>query len=149
LTVARGLQQARRNLPEGERAVTAQEADRPVGRRWPRALAAVLAVLLGLAVVAVVAVATLGVRVEGHSMQPTLLNGQRLLTAPGSGGTAHRFDVVLLRTPGRDSTIVKRVIALPGDRVAITSDPQDPYVVLVQPGGAGAWYRVEFPAWTA
>ncbi|MFE0461940.1 signal peptidase I [Kitasatospora sp. NPDC058965] len=127
--------------------MVAQQRERSGRRGVLRVLAAVVAVVVALAVVVVVAVATLGVRVDGHSMQPTLLDGQRLLTAPGSGGAVHRFDVVLLRPTGRDATVVKRVVGLPGDRVEIRAATDEPYQVLVQPGGAGAWYRVDFPAW--
>ncbi|MER5638880.1 signal peptidase I [Kitasatospora sp. NPDC002227] len=117
------------------------------GRRLWRGVLIGLGVLAGLCLVAAVVVAAVAVRVDGHSMQPTLADGQRLLTVPGTGGTAHRFDVVLLRTPGRETTIVKRVIGLPGDRVEITSTPDQPFTVLVQPGGSGPWYRVGQPSW--
>ncbi|GAA1983478.1 signal peptidase I [Kitasatospora viridis] len=117
------------------------------GRRVRRVLFVALGVSVGLCAALAVAVAALAVRVDGHSMQPTLANGQRLLTVPGTGGTARRFDVVLLRAPGRDTTIVKRVIGLPGDRVEIDSTPQDPFTVLVQPGGSGQWYRVDQSTW--
>lgn len=119
------------------------------GRQVGRLVAVGVAVVLLLCLVLAVAVAALGVRVDGHSMQPTLRDGERLLAVPGSGGEVHRFDVVLLRTPGRDAVIVKRVVGLPGDRVEIVSTPQDPFAVLVQPGGTGPWYRAESDTWPA
>ncbi|MFJ1751635.1 signal peptidase I [Kitasatospora sp. NPDC088134] len=136
-----------RNAERGA-AGSAGSAGRPPSRsRW-RIAGAGAAVLLAAALVAGVAVAALAVRVDGHSMQPTLADGQRLLTAPGSGGRAERFDVVLLRTPGRQTTMVKRVIGLPGDRVEILAPPDGTApAVLVQPGGTGQWYRVDLPAW--
>ncbi|MEU8524128.1 MULTISPECIES: signal peptidase I [Streptomyces] len=103
---------------------------------------------LVLAAVGVAAVLTLSVRVDGHSMEPTLRAGERLLAAPDSGGEVRRFDVVLLRPAGREALVVKRVIGVPGDRVGIVSTPQDPYQVLLQIGGAGPTYRVTDPAWT-
>jgi len=48
----------------------------------------------------------------------------------------------------RGATIVKRVIAVAGDRIEIAGTPQDPYQVLLQKGGVGPWYRVVVPAWT-
>ncbi|RKE22380.1 signal peptidase I [Streptomyces sp. TLI_171] len=132
----------------GETGAPAVGEAEPARSRW-RTVGVVLAVLLTVALVAAVAVAALAVRVDGHSMQPTLADGQRLLTGPGSGGRAQRFDVVLLRTPGRQTTMVKRVIGLPGDRVEILARPDGSApAVLVQPGGAGQWYRVDVPAWS-
>ncbi|MGW4650507.1 signal peptidase I [Kitasatospora sp. NPDC004289] len=129
-------------------AVDAESA--PPRRLLARVLSGVLVGLLVAWVLAAVAVAALAVRVDGSSMRPTLADGQRLLTVPGSDGTdVHRLDVVLLKRPGRDEVIVKRVIGLPGDRVEISSTPQDPFAVLVQPGGSGPWFRVGLPAWTA
>ncbi|MFG2824404.1 signal peptidase I [Kitasatospora sp. NPDC048365] len=121
--------------------------DRP-RRRTTRLLLGVLVGVVVGCVLAAVATAALAVRVDGSSMRPTLADGQRLLAVPGSGGAAvHRLDVVLLHRPGRDEVIVKRVIGLPGDRVEISSTPQDPFLVLVQPGGSGPWFRVGLPAW--
>ncbi|MCD0451787.1 signal peptidase I [Actinocorallia sp. API 0066] len=118
------------------------------GRIAPRLLkagGALVAILTVLAAFAALAVTVLSVRVEGHSMDPTLADGQRLFVTPNTAGRTGRFDVVLLEAPGRGSPIVKRVIGLPGDRVMIASVPEDAHQVLVQPGGAGAWYRVVTP----
>ena len=84
------------------------------------------------------------VRVDGHSMDDTLANGEIMYvskTSYGSfwlampwwdaegqqnarrftiGGDPERFDVVICRYPDRGGTnFVKRVVGLPGDRVAI------------------------------
>ncbi|MFJ8045944.1 signal peptidase I [Kitasatospora sp. NPDC096147] len=135
--------------PATDVAADSVPADRP-RRRIGRLLLGLLAGAVVLCVLAGVAVAALAVRVDGASMRPTLADGQRLLTVPGSGGAeVRRLDVVLLKRPGRDEVIVKRVIGLPGDRVRISSTPQEPFEVLLQPAGSGAWYRVELPAWTA
>ncbi|GAB4142109.1 MAG: signal peptidase I [Planctomycetota bacterium] len=60
--------------------------------------------------------------VKGHSMEPSLHDGDRLVVnrAACADGAVSRGDVVVLRYP-RDPGIdfVKRVIGLPGDRVAI------------------------------
>ncbi|MFI5530387.1 signal peptidase I [Kitasatospora sp. NPDC051853] len=132
--------------PATDVAVGAEPA-RPRGRT-ARVLSGLLAGLLVLCVLAAVAVAALAVRVDGSSMRPTLADGQRLLTVPGTdGASVRRLDVVLLKRPGRDEVIVKRVIGLPGDRVEIVSTPQEPFAVLVQPGGSGPWFRADLPAW--
>ncbi|KQX57489.1 MULTISPECIES: signal peptidase I [unclassified Streptomyces] len=114
-----------------------------------RAAGAVLGAVVLLGLVAGVAVTALAVRVDGTSMAPTLHQGDRILVAPGSAGEAHRFDVVLLRATGKDSLLVKRVIGLPGDRVAIVSTPREPFEVLLQEGGRGPVFRVVAPQWAA
>ncbi|WP_239146516.1 signal peptidase I [Streptomyces sp. SID10815] len=110
-----------------------------------RLAARAVAVVVTLVVVGALAVFLLSVRVDGESMEPTLRDGDRLLAMPGSGGDVHRFDVVLMRTPGRDTVLVKRVIGLPGDRVAIETAPGGRRRVLLQEGGAGPWYRLIGP----
>ncbi|MFE5942963.1 signal peptidase I [Streptomyces sp. NPDC056480] len=114
-----------------------------------RAAGAVLGAGAVLCLVAVVAVTALGIRVDGTSMAPTLHEGDRILAVPDSAGTARRFDVVLLRATGKDTLLVKRVIGLPGDRVGIVSTPDEPFLVLVQEGGAGPVRRVAAPQWAA
>lgn len=61
-------------------------------------------------------------RVKGNSMLDTLRNGDVLFTLRrGLCGELRRFDVVLCRYPGRGRKLfVKRVVALPGERAAIT-----------------------------
>ncbi|MFB7517319.1 signal peptidase I [Streptomyces sp. NPDC056144] len=112
-----------------------------------RVAGAVLGTGVLLCVLAGVAVTSLGVRVDGTSMVPTLHEGDRVLVAPGSAGEARRFDVVLLRATGRDALLVKRVIALPGDRVGIVSTPERPFDVLLQEGGKGPVLRVVAGQW--
>lgn len=122
----------------------------PGARRLPRAAAGALGgllVLVVLAVLAGVAVTALSVRVDGASMTPTLRDGDRLLPVPGSAGEVRRFDVVLLRSRHQDALLVKRVIAVPGDRVAIVSTPDEPFRVLLQERGGGPVRRVTAPQW--
>jgi len=60
--------------------------------------------------------------VRGHSMEPSLQDGDRLVVDRLAYAVTEvqRFDVVVLRYP-RDPAMdfVKRVVALPGERVAI------------------------------
>jgi signal peptidase I len=121
----------------------------PKRRRALRILGALAAGVVALLALTAAAAFVLSVRVDGGSMLPTLRTGERLLPQPGSGDAVERFEVVLLQRPGRPETLVKRVIALPGDRVEIVSTPADPYQVLVQPGGSGLWYRVRVDGWAS
>lgn len=74
--------------------------------------------------------------IDGPSMEPTLLNGDRVVVAkyafglflPGTHeavlnwGTPNRGDVVIVNSPMDDVDIVKRVIGIPGDRIEIRDD---------------------------
>ncbi|MGN0779158.1 MAG: signal peptidase I [Aristaeellaceae bacterium] len=63
------------------------------------------------------------VRVDGHSMDDTLANGEVMFVTKPEYlfGTPERFDVVICHYPGRGNTnFVKRVVGLPGDVVQIT-----------------------------
>jgi signal peptidase I len=56
------------------------------------------------------------VAIEGASMAPTLLPGDRALAA--AGGTLRRGDVAVVEHPGRpEYEMVKRLTGVPGDRV--------------------------------
>jgi signal peptidase I len=103
--------------------------------------------------VAAVALAALTARVEGISMQPTLRDGDLLfvdrvgphLRAPARG------DIVIVGLNGNGLAGVKRVIAVPGDTVAIDGTHVDspggrPHpAVLLRPGGVGPWERLVEP----
>lgn len=97
-------------------------------RSWRKTLVgeltevAVVTVLLVLVIFGVVPrIAVQNFRVQGHSMMPTLRNGEFLLvdklsydfTSPARG------DIVVLRDPWQPEDLIKRVIAVPGDRVTI------------------------------
>ena len=60
------------------------------------------------------------IRVDGESMQPTLLNGERLFVTvyDAKFGSVERGDVIICHYPnrGRDH-FVKRVVGIPGDSV--------------------------------
>ncbi|MEU7016523.1 signal peptidase I [Streptomyces sp. NPDC046385] len=120
----------------------------PRSRGLPRVAAAGLGALAVLALLAGVAVTALSVRVDGVSMTPTLQDGDRLLPVPGSAGEVRRFDVVLLRSRHQDALLVKRVIAVSGDRIAIVSTADEPFRVLLQEHGTGPVRRVTAPQWT-
>jgi signal peptidase I len=74
--------------------------------------------------------------IDGPSMEPTLLNGDRVVVAkyafglflPGmheavlNWGTPSRGDVVIVNSPMDGVDIVKRVIGIPGDRVRLEDD---------------------------
>ena len=65
------------------------------------------------------------VRVDGHSMDNTLANGEVMFVTKPEYlfGDPERFDVVICHYPGRGSTnFVKRVVGLPGERLAIHDD---------------------------
>ena len=58
--------------------------------------------------------------VKGQSMMDTLRDGDVLFALRrGVGGELRRFDVVLCRYPNRRELFIKRIVALPGERVAI------------------------------
>lgn len=61
-------------------------------------------------------------RVKGESMRETLCNGDMVFALRRwLCGGPRRFDVVLCRYPGRREAFVKRVVGLPGERVALVS----------------------------
>jgi signal peptidase I len=113
--------------PDGENAMAESSAGRGAVRPgWRRtlvqhrflidvALGATLMVLLHMFVVQVSVV-------KGHSMEPSLHDGDRLVVDRVSYNLmdVHRGDVVVLRYP-RNPTLdfVKRVVGLPGDHVAL------------------------------
>ena len=55
------------------------------------------------------------VTVNGHSMDPTLSDGQRLISSKISN--YERMDIITTKEPGdEERMIVKRIIGMPGDR---------------------------------
>ena len=62
-------------------------------------------------------------KVDGESMEPTLLSGDRMLVTRGYS-TPHRGDIIDINQNenGRVTGLVKRVIALAGDTVEIRAD---------------------------
>lgn len=61
------------------------------------------------------------VTVNGHSMDPTLSDGQRLISSKIS--KYERLDIITTKEPGEeDRMIVKRIIGMPGDTVKMEND---------------------------
>lgn len=93
-------------------------------RVGPRVARYVLIPLLALlfAVLMVFYVLFSSLKVEGASMEPALADGDRLLVTHGVDAL-HAGDVIVFsaisRSRGREN-LIKRVIALPGDRVSVT-----------------------------
>ena len=67
------------------------------------------------------------VQVTGESMEPTLNNGQRVLTTRAYWlvGDIRRNDVVVMRMPGTGTPIIKRVYAMSGEAVDFYNVPDD------------------------
>ena len=89
---------------------------RSVGRSLVRGLAMALALVLGSWFILV------PVRAHGPSMTPTYGDGQLLLVnrlAYRFGGDIRRGDVVAITLDGGKAVLVKRIIALPGERIRI------------------------------
>lgn len=61
------------------------------------------------------------VKVEGHSMDPTLHDNQRLITSKLSN--LERQDIITTKEPDNQSLyVVKRIIGLPGDQVEMKNN---------------------------
>jgi signal peptidase I len=89
---------------------------RSLGRSLIRGLAMALALLLGSWFILV------PVRAHGPSMTPTYADGQLLFVnrlAYRFGGEIRRGDVVAITLRGGHAVLVKRIIALPGERIRI------------------------------
>jgi signal peptidase I len=107
------------------------------------------ALLIAIAIHLFLAQAT---RVEGYSMEPTLFGHQRLIIEKVSYRMHQpdRGDIVVLRVDGFPELLIKRVVGLPGERLAvrdgvvyINGKPLDePY--LVQPA-RGDYPPVKIP----
>ncbi len=83
--------------------------------------------------------------VDGPSMQPGLSTGERVLVSMLAYdlGSPQRGDIVVFHPPSDPGTVyVKRIIGIPGDHIAITSDAvivnghtlTEPYILLISPG---------------
>lgn len=111
--------------------------------------AALLAFLLVMGVVA--AALVMSFRVKGHSMEPEMRDGDRIVLDQLHNDDIERFDLVQGVEPGPEKLgggqqVVKRVVGLPGDRVAIAGG--DVPVVYLSPAGTKNVYRVDNPAWS-
>lgn len=61
------------------------------------------------------------VRVDGHSMNPSLLDGQHVFAEKISRNfsTIERGQIVIVHYPNNSDAFVKRIVALPGDTVEV------------------------------
>ena len=105
--------------------------------RWER-IAANLKTIGGAVVLALIIRTCLfeAFEIEGPSMEPTLLNGDRVVVAKfsfglflplaekavTSWGMPDAGDVVIIKSPADGVDIVKRVVGLPGDRIEMRND---------------------------
>ncbi len=112
-----------------------------VGRDPARTLRRILVLVAGAA--ALVTYGILPVRGQGPSMQPTIRDGQLLIVSRLSYAlrSPRRGEVVAVRLAGDEAVLIKRILAGPGDRIAIVSGEvivndvsiEEPYVELRQP----------------
>lgn len=91
-------------------------------RRGPRLVR--LLVVWGVLLLGVLAVRIWGLepmRIPSSSMEPTLVPGERVAVEKLSAhlGQWRRGDLVVFTEPGDDVLVLKRLVGLPGDRVAI------------------------------
>ena len=60
-------------------------------------------------------------RVRGTSMAPTLAPGDRVVVQEAAPETLHRGDLTVIAFRRRPAPLVKRAVALPGDRLAVAA----------------------------
>ncbi len=121
-------QQPQRYTPEMEYPLGKPRIIRSASRRQNESFAGsfaremlgtiVPAIIIAIAIHFFLAQAT---RVEGYSMEPTLYGHQRLIIEKLSYRLhkPERGDIVVIKVPGFDELLIKRVIGLPGDRLEI------------------------------
>ena len=86
--------------------------------KWFAGLLADILIIAGVMFLLTQFVVSVGT-VNGKSMEPTLVNGQKLIVDRVTYKFADpkRFDVVVVKFPSQDDYWIKRVIGLPGDVV--------------------------------
>ena len=85
-------------------------------RRWPGVLAVAVALALVASVTGILPLRLM--RVGSDSMSPTIMSGD-LVLVERSGGAVERRDVVVVDHPETGDLLVKRAVAIGGDRLAI------------------------------
>ncbi|MGE9808165.1 MULTISPECIES: signal peptidase I [unclassified Janibacter] len=112
-----------------------------------RVIGWVLTIVVMVAILIPVVALTFSVQVTGKSMEPTLHEQDRLLANMLAKGDVQRFDLVEARLEG-GGLAVKRVIGLPGDKLAVSTVKGDTPTVRLIPAGTTQEHRVENPVWT-
>ncbi len=116
--------------------MTNETPERPKSKRKVRFFTVFLLVVLVLAVVFATNFKT--AVVDGQSMMPTLVNGQKVLTTKAYFlvGPIRKNDIIVLQEEKSETKyFIKRVYGLPGDQIPWALAPQDwplekgPYVV--------------------
>lgn len=125
---------------------TRAPADDDRGPSVARILGGLLVALVVLSFATVAAALLLSHGVSGNSMLPTVRTGDRLLVLPGHAGQVERLGLAVMTEPRSDNIMVKRVIAVAGDRVQVRV-ADGAHEVLVQLAGQGPWFRVDQPTW--
>lgn len=97
---------------------------RPRLRRWQAVREIISTLFMMIAIFALVELATPRFYVDGRSMQPNFQDGQRLIISRVNYifDQPHRGDIVVFNKPNHpeeESPLIKRVIGLPGETVAI------------------------------
>lgn len=118
------------------------------GRTALRVLGWVAIALALIAILVPVGAFTFSVQVQGDSMAPTLSEGDRLLLDFTDRKDIERFDLVDATFERANIRVVKRVIGLPGDRLAVARVEGDAPRVFLQPEGDEQTYLVVNEAWT-
>jgi len=101
--------------------VSAEAARRPRRRwwlRWPVLAAALLVGLIPLGLIVGLAAGYKPFYIASEAMEPTLRKGDGIIVLMQAPSGLKRGDVVLVDGPN-DSVYVKRLAALPGDRIAL------------------------------
>jgi signal peptidase I len=97
-----------------------REETRPPWSRWFAIVAAAIAFPLAVLLVTDVIRANVhNFYIPSEAMMPTLARNDRLVAAMHGPGALRRGDIILFRMPG-GTTYIKRVAALPGDRIAMS-----------------------------
>jgi len=98
------------------------EAEQEISYRlqdWVREIAGTLIIILAL--ILIINAVSGRYKVIGSSMLPTLVDGEYVLASKMAYwiGEPQRGDIIVLRPPAGDVPYVKRIIGLPGERVAV------------------------------
>jgi signal peptidase I len=108
------------NIPDGPQPHLAIRAARAIGVAVRELVLTVVPALL-LVLFVNVFVAEAALVEDGPSMQPNLYRGDRVMTEKVSYrfATPQRGDVVIVRRPEPEKSLIKRVVALPGEVVEV------------------------------